>query len=101
MELTTSHTDSDISIHLHGRFDAFEVEQFRAAIEELQAAGHHCIAVDLQHVDFIDSTGLAELVRGMKRCRTNGGDLTLQAPSDPVRVILELTRLDTAFDIAA
>jgi len=114
MELTTiEHADSadasdgshsstgpSATVQLSGRFDAFEVDEFRAAVEQLQAKGTNHIEVDLSDVGFIDSTGLAELVRGMKRCRTAGGDLKLVTPSDPVQVILELTRLDTAFDIA-
>jgi len=48
---------------------------------------------------FIDSTGLAELVRVMKRSRQLGGDLTLRNPSEPVSVILELTAFDRAFVI--
>lgn len=107
MELTITEHDkaaaneTDATVHLRGRFDAFEVEEFRASLEALQTKGATRISVDLSAVSFIDSTGLAELVRAMKRCRTAGGDLTLLTPSDPVQVILELTRLDAAFDIAA
>ena len=42
---------------------------------------------------------LAELVRTMKHCRENDGELYLRNPSDPVRVILELTQLDAAFAV--
>lgn len=101
MELTITEQATGATIRLQGRFDAFEVDEFRAGIQQLLDGDTHAIAVDLSDVEFIDSTGLAELVRGMKRCRSVGGDLTLHAPSDPVQVILELTRLDTAFEIAA
>lgn len=101
MQLTTTRHDDAATIELAGRFDAFEVDEFRAALEALHARNVHTIAIDLSAVAFIDSTGLAELVRGMKRCRINGGDLTLVAPSDPVQVILELTRLDSAFEIVS
>ncbi len=84
---------------LTGRFDAHEAPQFRAAVAEAIEEGTIRIAVELTDVEFVDSTALAELVRGMKNCRERGGDLSLVSPSDPVRVILELTKLDAAFSI--
>lgn len=86
-------------IALTGRFDAHEVTGFRAGLDRAFADGHHNITVRLEDVNFLDSSALAELVRGMKHARQNGGDLVLVAPSDPVRVILELTGLDRAFVI--
>lgn len=99
MQLTIGRPADVTTISLTGRFDAFEVDAFGQAVLDLIEASTTEICVDLSGVQFIDSSGLAELVRAMKRCRSVGGDLTLQAPSDAVRVILELTRLDSAFDI--
>ena len=55
------------------------------------------IVVSLAEVNFIDSSGLACLVQGMKHCRSAGGDLYLCELRQPVRGIFELTRLDRAF----
>lgn len=82
---------------LHGRFDAHEAPQLRAWIDEELFLERDRLTVDLSDVDFLDSTALAELVRGMKRARLAGGDLVLARPSETVKVILELTRLDAAF----
>ncbi len=98
-DTTSSDSDGSSSLALSGRFDAHEADGFRAAVDPLVEAGTSSIDVGLSDVEFIDSTALAELVRLMKRCREIGGDLRLRAPSDPVRVILELTRLDAAFEI--
>ncbi len=91
--------DSARRIVLVGRFDAFETAQFAAAINELLAKGVTTIEVDLSEIHFVDSSALAELVRVHKRCEQAGGELILWEPSDPVTVILELTRLDAAFRI--
>lgn len=104
MNLTTAvppsgAADSTAALALDGRFDAFETEGFRAAFDELLAAGHTTVSVDMAGVQFIDSSALAELVRAMKHCREQGGELIIAEPSDPVRVILELTKLDAAFEI--
>lgn len=90
---------SSTVVMLTGRFDAFETESFRTHFDGLIARGTGRITVDLREVQFIDSTGLAELVRAMKACKELGGQLVLRNPSPPVTVILELTRLDTAFTI--
>ena len=86
---------------LHGRFDAFETEAFRSTLDGLVEGDATSISIDLAGVHFIDSSGLAELVRAMKHCREANGDLILMNPSDPVVVILELTRLDAAFEITS
>lgn len=86
-------------IHVRGRFDAHDAPAFRASMDELLGSGTAHIGVHLTDVTFVDSTALAELVHGMKQARERGGDLTLHQVSDPVRVILELTRLDAAFKL--
>ncbi len=86
-------------ISIAGRFDAFEVDAFQQQVDDLLAAGATSLHVDLSEVTFVDSSGLAQLVRTQKRCRELDGELTLLSPSDPVIVILELTRLDMAFII--
>jgi len=100
MEITIDNdTGSHPVVTLTGRFDAFETEAFRLVIDELHAVPHPTVAIDLHGVQFIDSSALAELVRAMKHGREAQGELLLQRLSDPVRVILELTRLDAAFEI--
>ena len=96
---TTGGTPENPELALSGRFDAFETERFRLVVDELLASDATSISLDLAEVHFIDSSGLAELVRAMKHCRESDGDLFLLRPSDPVAVILELTRLDAAFEI--
>ncbi len=84
-----------------GRFDAHESEQFRSYFEEAVSQGTKTFIVDLSEVDFVDSTALAELVRAMKQLRQEAGNLILRRPSNAVRIILELTKLDQAFTIEA
>ena len=99
MDIEISQHNGEAALTLRGRFDAHEVGNFRGAFDDLFAQGVSYFRVTLAEVNFVDSTGLASMVRGMKRARERGGDVVIVSPSDPVRVILELTCLDVAFVI--
>ncbi|MFT4617910.1 MAG: anti-sigma B factor antagonist [Minisyncoccia bacterium] len=96
---TPATPDGPTTFALSGRFDAHEADSFRSAVDPAIKTGNPAIDVNLSDVEFLDSTALAELVRLMKHCREKGGDLRLVSPSNPVTVILELTRLNVAFTI--
>jgi len=97
MELTHT-TQNDIQIiTLSGRFDAFEVPIFNTWLSDNKDVKH--LVVNMSGVGFIDSSGLATLVKGMKHCRQNKGDLYICDMQQAVKIIFELTRLDKAFNI--
>jgi anti-sigma B factor antagonist len=97
--MTAGITETSEEVAVHGRFDAHLAPEVREWIDARLFDERFDLGVDLSDVTFIDSTALAVLVRGMKRSRLAGGDLVLRDPSETVRVILELTRLDAAFEI--
>lgn len=86
-------------IRLADRFDAYTAPAVKEKLLALQEAGQVNVLVDLSAVDFVDSTGLATLVAGLKHCRRAGGELMLLGLQPRVRVIFGLTRLDHAFRI--
>ncbi len=55
------------------------------------------IVVDLEKVNYIDSSGLATLVELLKRTKSQGGMLGLAGMSDKVRSLFEITKLDKLF----
>jgi anti-sigma B factor antagonist len=99
MNITTVNKESGAVVRLAGRFDAHEVAEVRKALDAAQQMGGGWVIVNLAGVNFIDSSGLAALVAGMKHCRGENGDLYLCELRQPLRVIFELTRLDRAFAI--
>jgi len=56
-------------------------------------------AIDLAKVDFMDSAGLVSLVTSLKAARQSGCRLVLCNVQPSVRLVLELTRLDSIFEI--
>lgn len=99
MEIKSRSSNAVTILALAGRFDAYEAGPVDRHLQKTLAAGSSSIIVDLAGVDFVDSTALATLVKGMKRCRQHDGDLHLCCLQQPVRVIFELTRLDKVFKI--
>lgn len=99
LEIVVEERPDEIVVAALGRLDAHEAPAIAAVFEGLLGDGKASFAMDLSRTVFIDSTGLAELVRVMKRAREAGGDLTLRSPSESVAVILELTAFDRAFVI--
>ncbi len=84
-------------LELSGRFDAYEVPAIVKWFENHPNVRN--TVINLSGVGFIDSSGLSTLVKGLKRCRQNGGDLYLSNLQQAVLIIFELTRLDKAFTI--
>jgi anti-sigma B factor antagonist len=101
MEVSSRVVDGFTVLDLSGRFDAHTASAVNEALQEASSLAPAHIVVNLGGVSFMDSTALATLVQGMKRCRQAGGDLRLCNLQQPVRIIFELTRLDKAFDIYA
>ncbi len=84
-------------VRLVGRFDAHESTTFRDTVHPLITPQTPVLSVDLAQVAFVDSTALSELVRLQKAAQKAGGEVVLVDPSDPVRVILEITELAPLF----
>ena len=91
-------TTTQRRITLAGHLDVVTAPELRRRLSELLDAGETQLLVDLREVDFVDSSGLAALVQGMKRARAEGGDVELVAPThrDALRVF-ELTKFDSIF----
>jgi anti-sigma B factor antagonist len=66
---------------------------------EIIPQAHQLWVIDLAEVNFMDSSGLVPLVKGLKAARQSGCRLVLCNVQAPVRLILELTQLDTVFEI--
>ena len=69
-------------------------EQIHAALRQGQQ-----VKVDLREVSYIDSSGVAILIKGLKHASKNGTAYRLVDPSPRVMAVLELAQLPQLFDI--
>lgn len=59
--------------------------------------GH--VLMDFSKINYIDSTGIGELVGYLGRFQTRGRKLILVNPSERIRKLLQVAQLDTLFPI--
>ena len=102
MDITNEQINDTIVLKLNGRFDAYAAPAVEKFMQKAQhdSRSHNTI-INLSQVNFVDSTALATLVIGMKRCRQHQDELVLCNMQQTVRIIFELTRLDSVFTICA
>ena len=97
MQVHVSQLNTVTLLALTGRFDAYSAPAIEVKLKSVSEQAPAYAIVDLSGVNFVDSTGLAILVQGMKRCRQHNGDVYICGVQQPVRIIFELTRFDTVF----
>jgi anti-sigma B factor antagonist len=72
----------------------------RDMVHNLIKDGNRKILLNLRDIDYVDSSGLGELVNAFTSMRSQGGELKLLNLTKRVRSLLQITKLLTVFDIA-
>ena len=100
MELT-SREDGDITIlTVNGDLVIGEPETtFKKTVTRLLEEGRINLLVDLSNVGFLDSSGLGALVRALTMSQKEGGQTKLLNAGPQVRKLLQMTKLDSVFEI--
>lgn len=96
-------TPNAIVVSLSGEVDIVRSPDLQASLQEAinRIPGKGAVVVDLSGVTYMDSSGVATLVRGLQLSRKKGVGLVLCSLQDRVRSIFEIARLDTVFPMAS
>jgi anti-sigma B factor antagonist len=102
MPLRATHRDVGLVtvVDLSGRITLGEGSALlRKTIRGLLEDQRKKILLNLADVDYIDSSGIGELVSGFTGVKNQGGDLKLLQLTKRVRDLLQITKLYTVFDV--
>lgn len=103
MDMTTTvRTVGDVTIvDITGRITLGEESAaLRSLVSDLLHKGNKKILLNLAEVNYIDSSGLGDLVSSFTTVRKSGGELKLLKLTNKVHDLMQITRLYTVFDIS-
>ena len=99
-DISTEQVGDDLYvISLSGEVDLYTAPEFKQELLDAIGKGAKEVVVDFSSTTFIDSTTLGVLVGGVKRLRTNEGQLSLVCSDRNITKIFEITGLDRVFTI--
>ena len=102
MDLTLnvySETPGFTVIAVSGEIDVYTAPKLREKLITLVEDGSYQLIVDMEGVEFLDSTGLGVLVRGLKRVRAHDGWIDLVCTQGRILRIFKITGLNKVFNI--
>ena len=99
LSISTRSEDAYTIVEVVGELDVSTVAVFRERLVDLIANGNYHLVVDLQGVDFLDSTGLGVLVGGLRRVYPHDGSFQLVCTREGILKIFRITGLINVFSI--
>jgi anti-sigma B factor antagonist len=101
LSLSTHEDAGTLIVDIAGEIDVYTSPKLREQLVALVGEGARQLVVDLEDVEFIDSTGLGVLVGVLKRIRARGGGMSLVCSHDGLLRVFKITGLEKVFPIYA
>ena len=100
MQVATRQVGDVVVLDVSGRITVGEGNiALRELVRDLADQGHKRVVLNLSQVQYVDSSGVGELVKTHTTVRNQGGQMKLASLSQRVSDLLHMTRLSTVFDI--
>ncbi|MBI3394205.1 MAG: STAS domain-containing protein [Spirochaetia bacterium] len=99
MQLKTSVRPNVIILEITGRFDLEQGTAFQNTLKEILTGKPPQMAIDLEKVDYMDSSGIAELIKALNAVEGYGGKLMMVSIQPDILKTLTASRLDNYFKI--
>jgi len=100
LQISARHSDKTTIFDISGDIDlATSPELRRTLLRELRELRIPRVVLNLKEVRYIDSSGVASLVEGLKASRDLGSRLVLFGLNSAVREVLQLSKLVKLFEI--
>ena len=99
MRIETNESEEETLIAIEGDIDLYSSPELRTAVLKAVPKATTGVGVHLGRVSYMDSSGVATLVEGLRSAKEHGKTFALVAPSTAVMKVLELARLDSVFEV--
>lgn len=99
LAISTTEQQGGTVVVVGGEIDVYTAPLLRDALDQQIAAGRTRLVVDLDAVDFMDSTGLGVLVGRLKLVRNQSGWLRIVCGKERILKVFRITGLDKVFTI--
>ncbi len=100
MDITVKDLGRHKVLKVVGDVDLYNVGELKQSIFKLlDAEDVKSLIIDMQSIDYMDSSGIGALVAGHKKIKTKGGRFALLNVKEDVLNILKLATLDQFFKI--
>jgi anti-sigma B factor antagonist len=100
MSFAVSRDRGVLIISVEGQLIVANRQELKQKALEALEAGDTKFVIDFTETGYIDSSGLGVLVSVSKKIREAGGELRLSGLNEDLRMLFELTKLDTLFKIS-
>lgn len=100
MEILQRREGNVVILDIHGAISLGESkEKFARVMDDLFAQSGVNVLVNFSGINYLDSTGIGELVGYMNKFVENNRHLKILKPHERIRKLLQITKLDTVFEI--
>ena len=99
LKINTKTNKNAVIVEIEGDVDLYSSPQVRKIIIDLISKKTPALLINLEGVNYMDSSGIATLVEGLQRTKEYGGSLCIYNLQGAVHDVFELSRLDKVFKI--
>jgi anti-sigma B factor antagonist len=99
VKIETDEQAPETRITVEGEVDLYSSPELREAVLEAVPRSSDGVVVNLAGVSYMDSSGVATLVEGLRSAKKHDRSFALESPSAAVTKVLELARLDRVFEV--
>jgi anti-anti-sigma factor len=91
LRIETRRDSGRTTLALSGELDMASAEVLQKALASDDLQGEQTIVLDLQQLEFIDSTGLRSILAALERCRERHQEFAITPGSEQVQRLLRIT----------
>lgn len=99
MKITERKKGSHLILDMQGSIDLYNISQLKKKLFQFAEERVPSLVINMQKINYLDSTGIGALVAGQKKISENSGRLSLMSVNEDVMTILKLAALDKFFTI--